>query len=251
MPELDSRLSIVLVNPENPENIGAVARAMKNMGFSDLRLVNPPFMWQKNGVKMAMSARDVFEGAQVFAHVAEALRDIHFTVGTTRRYGVRRGRGVFLPFDEAMLKIAKTSQDYRAGILFGRESKGLSNRDLAACDWVTTIPVHAVYPSINLAQAVMLVVFSLFRLDHDGRLKPLPPAPVDAPRYVSKEEVNALLPRFQIVLERLGYGRHRGGLVGRILNTFHGLLKRGGVLQGEAQMLKGFFRRIIEKVPKN
>ena len=150
---------MVLVEPENPDNIGAVARAMKNMGLRNLRLVKPPRGWKRRGRKMAMKARDTLESARVFETVKEAVSDARLVIGTTRRMGPKRG--LFIPFQTALQKLTAMPQS-RAAILFGKESKGLSNRDLAMCDWVTTLPSHSDYSSINLAQAVMIIGFSIF-----------------------------------------------------------------------------------------
>jgi len=153
-----SFISILLVEPENPDNIGAVARAMKNMGLRDLRLVCPPRLWKSKGKKMAVSAYDVLQKAHVFKSVEEAVSDSHLVIGTTRRGGPRRGS--FLKFEETLEKIKKTKASHRVTLMFGKESKGLDNPSLNRCDWVTTIPVHPDMPSINLAQAVMIFAFS-------------------------------------------------------------------------------------------
>lgn len=118
---------IILVAPENVNNIGAVARALKNMGFSELRLVRPPKNWRIQGKKMAMFAVDVLKRGKVFPSLEKAVDDLNFVVGTTRRNGT--GRGIFLPFQETVTKIRENSKRLRAGIVFGCESKGLANKD--------------------------------------------------------------------------------------------------------------------------
>lgn len=231
---------MVLVEPENPDNIGAVARAMKNMGLRDLRLVRPPKSWTKKGGKMAMKARDTLEAASVYASVKDAVSDARLVIATTRRSGPKRG--IFIPFESALQKIA-TASPACVAVLFGKESKGLANRDLAICDWVTAIPSHPDYPSINLAQAVMIVAFSLFTA-----------APPSRPSrkgllYVSKEEMNSVLDRFREALSALNYEEEGRGVHERIVTTLHRLLKRGGLLTSEARMLKGLSRRICERNP--
>ncbi len=156
-------VSIILVEPENPDNIGAVARAMKNMALSDLRLVQPPKHWQRLGKKMAMSGWGVLQKAREFETLKEAVSDLRLVIGTTRRTGPKRGR--FLDFDSAIEKIVQTASASRAkaALVFGKESKGLDNPSLRLCDWATIIPANPDYPSLNLAQAVMIFAFSLFK----------------------------------------------------------------------------------------
>ncbi|MFZ5802509.1 MAG: RNA methyltransferase [Candidatus Omnitrophota bacterium] len=247
-------IAILLVDPENPDNIGAVARAMKNMGLRDLRLVRPPAHWDESGKKMAMSAADVLDTAAEFQTVQEAIADLQFVVATTRRTGPKRGP--FMPFEEVLRKIQVRRKTRSIGLMFGRESKGLDNDSLRQCDAVTTIPVSPAYPSINLAQAVMIFAFALF--DKNIRLpRPAPkrghfPSP-DAPdcrdlRFVSRAEIEEALDAFAEALRRLDYG-HQGDKLERIRATLHGLIKRSGLLLSEAQMIKGLARRIREKIP--
>src|SRR3989338_5776319 len=127
------QIAMTLVSPENPDNIGAVARAMKNMGLRDLRLVNPPAGWKAKGRKMAMSAGDVLASAQTYRTVSKAIADSRRVVGTTRRKGPRRG--TFMDFKKGIQQIRKISSNQPVSILFGKESKGLDNESLALCDW--------------------------------------------------------------------------------------------------------------------
>ena len=233
-------ISIVLVEPENPDNIGASARALKNMGLENLRLVKPPSRWKKRGRKMAMSALDVLENAQVFKSVRDSVADAHLVIGTTRRVGPKRG--AFISFPEALRKIKSLSRKGRVAILFGKESKGLDNNSLALCDWLTTIPSSAAYPSLNLAQAVMATVLSLYEAKvrktlQKKKIKLLP-----------KKEIEEVMERFEKALRVLEYEVEENGIIERIMKTFHRLLKRNGLLQSEAQMLRGLSRRICDKV---
>ena len=110
--------------------------------------------------KMAMSADDILKKAVEFFSLQEAIRDLGLVIGTTRRKGGHRG--AFLPFNAAVSKIRGSSQHQKVGIVFGRESKGLANEDSALCDHLVTIPTGQIYPSLNLAQAVMVMLFALF-----------------------------------------------------------------------------------------
>lgn len=239
----------VLHEPENPENIGAAARAIKNMGFRQLRLVHPPDRWQERGRKMAPHALDVFEGAEVFGSLAEALKDVQWVYGTSRRAGPRRGS--FLPFSETIKKIKRTRA--RIALVFGKESKGLNNQAVRLCDWVTAIPTHADCPSVNLAQAVMICAFALSALDQavpayrtrgtQEERKLLPQ------RFIPKGNITSVLAQMEEALVVLGYQHGTGGrTVDRILATWQRLIKRTGLFESEEQMLYGLTRRIREKV---
>jgi tRNA/rRNA methyltransferase len=233
------KIAIILVSPENPDNIGAAARAVKNMGFSDLRLVAPPRQWRVKARKMAVSADDILEKAGEFSSLKEAIRDLNFVAGTTRRTGGQRG--AFLPFNSAVSKIRKVSCAQRAGIVFGCESKGLANEESALCDHLVTFPTGAVYPSLNLAQAVMVMLFALSWTRGA-------PAPASHERALDKKEIEITIVHFERALKILGYKKGGADLLPRILKTLRGLIKRSGLLEPEAQMIKGLSRRIREKV---
>lgn len=235
----NGNVAVLLVRPENTDNIGATARAVKNMGFSELRLVKPPSSWRSKGKKMAMAAGDILTAAREFPALDKAIQDLSFVVGTTRRRG--KGRGCFYSFPDTVSRIREKSERFKIGIVFGCESKGLSNRDLDLCDWLVTIPSSPQYPSLNLAQAVMVLLFSL----SSPRFSDPKSA---AEKFLSKKETRIALKHFEGALQALGYRRGGNDLLPRILKTMDGLLKRGGLLAAEAQMIKGLSRRIREKV---
>jgi len=239
-------VSIILVEPENPDNIGAVSRAMKNMGLSDLRLVRPPRGWRPKAKKMAMSAWDVAKKATVYPKLSEAIRDASLVIATTRRQGAKRG--AFIPFDEAIQKVTALSKKKKAALVFGKESKGLDNPSLKACDWVTTIPTSPEYPSINLAQSVMILAFSLYQKNKSAST----PSSVRGLSFVPQEVIQDVLMRWNKALWALSYDEEGGKeVIERILATFHGILKRSSLVESESKMLKGIARRICEHLEKS
>lgn len=233
------QIAIILVSPENPDNIGAAARAVKNMGFSDLRLVTPPPKWRGKAKKMAMSAGDILEKAREFSSLRKAVRDLGLVAGTTRRAGEHRG--AFLPFNKAISKICKATYHQKVGIVFGRESKGLANEDSALCDHLVSIPTGTVYPSLNLAQAVMVMLFAFSWARDAGEA-------VSYERTLNKKEIEITITHFERALKALGYKKGGADLLPRILKTLQGLIKRSGLMEPEAQMIKGLSRRIRERV---
>lgn len=233
------KIAIILVSPENPDNIGAAARAVKNMGFMDLRLVDPPKNWRTKAKKMAVSAADILKKGATYASLQDAIRDLGLVIGTTRRLGGHRG--TFLPFDKAVSKVRGSSHSRKVGILFGRESKGLANEDSALCDHLVTIPTGLSYPSLNLAQAVMVILFALSwdRGEKEAASKT---------RALNKKEIEVTVAHFEKALKVLGYKKGGADLLPRILRTLRGLIKRSGLLEPEAQMIKGLSRKIREKI---
>ena len=237
------QVAIILVFPENPDNIGAAARAIKNMGFVDFRLVKPPRSWRTKAKKMAVAAEDILKKGKEYDSLQDAIQDLGLVIGTTRRVGGHRG--VFLPFDKAVSKVRGGSRHQKIGIVFGRESKGLANEDSALCDHLVTIPTGLAYPSLNLAQAVMVTLFALSqeRSNPRGANEAASQA-----RILNKKEVEVTIAHFEEALKVLGYKKGGADLLPRILRTFRGLIKRGGLLEPEAQMIKGLSRKIQGKI---
>jgi len=156
-------VAIVLVSPARPENVGAAARAMKTMGFSDLRIVDSEAHRQESARWVAHGSGDIIDNARFFPTLADALTDIDFTVATTAR-----SRAKFhyyaTPAELVPLMQEKSQWMDRAALVFGREDSGLTNEELALADILTGVPMVADYPSLNLGQAVMVYCYQLASL---------------------------------------------------------------------------------------
>ncbi|WPO95930.1 tRNA/rRNA methyltransferase [Buttiauxella sp. HR94] len=175
-------VAIVLVSPARPENVGAAARAMKTMGFSDLRIVDSEAHRQESARWVAHGSGDIIDNARFFPTLADALTDIDFTVATTAR-----SRAKFhyyaTPAELVPLMQEKSQWMDRAALVFGREDSGLTNEELALADILTGVPMVADYPSLNLGQAVMVYCYQLASLmqqrsepvvvQHEAQLKAL------------------------------------------------------------------------------
>ncbi|WP_428897369.1 tRNA/rRNA methyltransferase [Parelusimicrobium proximum] len=150
-------ISIVLVEPRNPNNVGAAARAMANFGFTDLRLVNV-YKPSLDEMVSAVGAADIVEGAKFYDTLPEALADCTYTLATTSLKNRRPEQEVvFLPDIADTLK----REDGHIGIVFGQEKRGLSNEDITLCSAILNIPSASKTPSINLAQAVNLCCYEM------------------------------------------------------------------------------------------
>ena len=154
-------IKIVLVNTSHPGNIGATARAMKNMGLSRLALVNPVEFPSGVAVGRAASALDVLEQAQVVNTLGEAIADCALVIGSSARS--RSLPWPMLTPEQSAAKLIKESQSAKVALVFGREDSGLNNEELQLCHFHVQIPASPEYSSLNLAAAVMVLCYEIRR----------------------------------------------------------------------------------------
>lgn len=158
--ELD-QLRVILVDVRNPLNIGAVARAMSNFGFSHLRLVNP-YDVAFEGARSAVNAGAVLAKAEKFNTLAEAVSDCSLVVGTTA-IGHRELQHPLQRLEIASPQIRSCLRSAPCALLFGSEKFGLSNKDMSHCHWLLHIPTREQHLSMNLGQAVAICLYELIR----------------------------------------------------------------------------------------
>lgn len=152
-------IRIVLVNTSHPGNIGAVARAMKNMGLSRLCLVAPRDFPSAEADGRAVSATDILDAAVVVPSLDAAIGDCQFVVGTSARE--RRIPWPLLDARQCAQRVAVASSQEQVAVLFGREDRGLTNDELQVCNLHLHIPTSPDYSSLNLAMAVQIVAYEL------------------------------------------------------------------------------------------
>ncbi len=157
MPGNRDRISIILVEPRAPGNIGMTCRAMANFGFTDLRLVNPCAHLHPEAHKFAVFAADLLGRARVYSDLSEATADLHLTVAATRRTGKMRGDP--LEVSEAPKLLDTLPASASVGLVFGREDAGLTNEEIALCNAVAKISTPERSGSLNLAQAVLVFLY--------------------------------------------------------------------------------------------
>lgn len=232
-------ISFILVEPKEPGNIGASARAMKNMGFTHLELVKPRSFMTKETKKMACNAFDILAKAKTYGNLNEALETKTLVVGTTRRLG--RTRGLILPLEEGIKKVIASAKKNRVAILFGREDKGLNNREVEECGFLITIPSDPSSPSLNLAQSVLLVAYELSRKTYSGQF----------PMAVTRTELEILHQHIHNTLKLLEYiPRGNRDLEARIMRNLKHLMARAGLTEWELNMLHGICGQIEKKMGK-
>ena len=189
-------IAIILAKPQIPENIGAVARTMNNMGIAHLVLVNPKTCDLSRIAKVATGPSiDVVEKMEVYDDLVSALGPYNYVVGTTARLGARRP-AMTGPRHLAR-QLISISQNNKVAILFGPEDRGLSNEQLRYCHTIATIPT-AHFSSLNLAQAVMIICYEIFLAGHESGMKPLH-------RLANRFELEGMYDHLRDVLLKIGF----------------------------------------------
>jgi tRNA/rRNA methyltransferase len=246
-----SRVTIVLHRPSSAENIGAVARALKNFGLSRLAIVAPP-SWRgpartgpgsaredvlRRARRTARKAADLLESAEVHADLRSALGRASWVCGTTSRQPEGRTR---LDPRGLAAQAARRSSAGEIAIVFGEERRGLSDAELDPCQAVCTIPTTPAYDSMNLGQAAAVVCYELAA----AGAAPLAGAPPGEP--ARGDTVEALWDRLRELLSAAGYLNPQNPE--HILGDWRRLLARAEPTQREVELLAAAARALSRKV---
>ena len=243
--DISTELTVVLVSPRNPLNIGAAARAMANFGFADLRLVDPYEVAFREAVS-AVGGAHVLQSARVFPTLAEALHDCTMVVGTTAAQ--RRVPQQPVTRLEAGMRPVRDHTG-RAAQVFGSEKFGLSNDDLSHCHALITIPTAPGTPSMNLGQAVAVCLYELVRQDGlDPAPDPAPPVRSERAEAVTGEQAEQLTTMLIEVLEESGYTNRITAVsteekIRRWVRRLHITRRDGPLLLGILRQILWKFRR--------
>jgi tRNA/rRNA methyltransferase len=232
-------LRVVLVRTRNPLNIGAAARAMSNFGALHLRVVTPYEKAFREAVS-AVGAAPLLAKAEEHNSVDAAIGDCGLVVGTTA-IGDRELQHEVYSLEEAAKKIRKKLSSGRVAILFGSEKTGLSNHDLSHCHWLLRIPTRVEHRSMNLAQAVAVVVYELSRGTRklNARSK-LPSASTDM------ESVNRITAVLLEALYASGFTHPRSSDMAE--EKLRRMLRRFELSAADAEVLLGMLRKILWKL---
>lgn len=197
--QLDN-IRIVLVEPQVPGNVGAAARAVKNMGLTGLVLVKPWFFNHPQARYMAHGSEDILDNALIVDNLSEAVADSVLVVGTSRR---KRRNTPFKSPGQAAGEILECALAGPVSIIFGREDKGLTNEELRCCQILVSIPSSDAQPSLNLSQAVMVVAYEIFSaVSHDEGI------PLD---LATAEELTLMYGHLENSLTTLGFRQWNDG----------------------------------------
>ncbi len=233
MDKWKENISFILVEPKEPGNIGASARAVKNMGFKNLELVNPVRFITDESKRMACNAVDILKHAKIYSDFKEAVQQKALIIGTTRRLGKRRG--LILPLREGVKRVIAAARRNKIAILFGSEDRGLTNKEVEECGFLLTIPSDPSAPSLNLAQSVLLVAYELSQMTYKAA----------SPELSKHEDLNHLYDHIQSALRLLEYiPRGNRDLEKTIMRNIKHLISRAGLTDWELKMLHGICSQI-------
>jgi tRNA/rRNA methyltransferase len=232
---LDS-ICIILVRPRFPENIGSVARAMKNMGLTRLAVVNGCSPLLANAYKLASGAEDVLERAEEFLTLREAISEMGCVVGMTSRGGKERGPD--LTPEALAKKLIPLSQNNLIGLAFGSEKEGLTNEELSLCHLSARIPSVESFPSLNLAQAVMVVSYELFKASTE--------IPKREIRLAQAEQLERMLEHMEKTLLSMGFLDSNNAK--RIMRALRRLFGRSQMDEREVQILHGIWSQMDHRM---
>jgi tRNA (cytidine32/uridine32-2'-O)-methyltransferase len=232
-PWLSERVRFVLVEPSHPGNTGAVARALKTMGFGRLSLVRPRRFPSAEATARAAGADDVLYEAAVCASMDEALAGCGFVLATSAR-----GRRIEWPLyepREAAASVLEQAQRTEVALVFGREHSGLTNAELDCCQGVVHIPTNPAFRSLNLASAVQVIAYELHLAGRSGTRRAA--AVEGSPPPASAEEMEGFYRHLEAALIAIGYldpERPR-----RLMRRLRRLFSRARLERTELDILRG------------
>jgi len=235
-----NELRVVLVSPRNPLNIGAAARAMSNLGFNRLRLVNA-YDVAYEGARSAVGASSLLEKAELYESVAEAVADCSLVVGTSA-VGPRDLRHPLRRLEYGGRLIRKHLSGEPAALLFGSEKYGLGNDDLSYCHWLMRIPTRREHHSMNLGQSVAVCLYELIRSSRAGGSQPLPARPAVG------DDLERLTTLLYELLEDSGYVKPLHGESTE--EKVRRLVWRMGLSAKDAEVWLGMLRQIAWKLKR-
>jgi tRNA/rRNA methyltransferase/tRNA (cytidine32/uridine32-2'-O)-methyltransferase len=227
-----SDIVIVLSRPAESGNIGAVCRAMKNMGLSQLRLVAPLVNDTAALLARAVHAEDIWENAETFDTLAQAIADCVFVAGTSRRRGHKRKTITMNPHELAGYLAVREG---KTALVFGNERTGLETPELALCNLASHIDANAAFPSLNLSHAVQIYCYELRMALSAPNIRAGHWEPID------RSATDTLVESISASLAKIGFYRYRGREEQEIF--FRDLVNRAGLTVNEARYLGNIFAK--------
>ncbi|GAA3941639.1 RNA methyltransferase [Litoribacillus peritrichatus] len=239
-------IRIVMDQTYHPGNIGAAARAMKNMGLSSLYLVNPRMFPNEEASSRAAGALDILEQATVVQSFEEAIHDCSLVIGTSARS--RTYPRPVLNAKESAEKLITEAQQGPVAILFGRERMGLSSQQLEACQYHTEIPADPEYPVLNVSAAIQIFCYEIWQANNSNSMQ-VKIAANEKACYPTHQETESLYQHLEEVLTETNFlfKNHQGEAMTRIKR----LVNRVRPEQKEVRMIRGALSAIQKAVRKD
>ena len=231
----------VLVRPQMGENIGAAARGMWNFGLDKMRVVAPRDGWpSQNAVAMASGAGRLLDEAVQYSSVASAVSESHFTFATTAR---ARGLSklIYSPNKAMSLAAQKIQAGERVSVLFGPERAGLENEDVAQANALISVPVNSKFPSLNLAQCVLLVAYEWRRASNDVQAQRMEMIKTN---WATSQEVEMLAQHYEERLNEAGFFFPEQKATSMKINL-RNMWSRLSLTRADVQMFHGMVRQIV------
>lgn len=235
-PDRSGHVRFVLIEPRSGGNVGATARALKNLGFSRLVLVRPSCdPLGSEARRMAVDAADLLERSVVEDDLDAALRGAQLVVGTTARTG--KHRRPHRRLNHVSGELASRARASELAVVFGREDRGLTDRELDRCTHLVYLPSSAAYPSFNLAQAVLLVAWELRRSETVRGVDD------DEGELATHGRREALYRHLERALRTIGFLNRDGAEV--VMRRLRRLFGRARLTSDEVKMLRGVARQVL------
>jgi tRNA/rRNA methyltransferase len=242
----------VMMRTSHPGNVGSAARAIKTMGFSALHLVNPAYEYmarKAEAISLSSGAFDVLEAAQNHETMLEALGDSQLVFGLTARDREFGPPAISLPEAVSMASSAVVANK-PVSFVFGTERTGLDNEDLKHCTHRVWIDANPSYPSLNLAQAMMIVAYSMRQgLMKELAIDSIPPeslASNNVPELADPSAIAAMLEHWQQGLEAIGYLDPENPK--KLMPRLQSLFARAALQKEEIDLLRGIAKQMLQQV---
>jgi len=232
---LSQRFVVILVKPEKPENIGLVARNMKNTGFEDLRLVGVESLSPKSYLT-AVHAKEILGKARFCDRLAEATADLNLVFAATSK---KRKNFTSLSLEECVNKIFQFPPSTKVGLLFGCERTGLTSEELKSANFIFSIPQATKPPSYNLSSAVLVTLFQIFNLTYHKEKE------VRMEQLLSRKEQEECI---RLIIERLEQKKfiHEGNRF-HVSEMIHDLFGRLSLTSRDRRLLLALFSKGVDK----
>lgn len=226
-------ITIILVRPQSPGNIGSVARAMRNMGLHRLSLVAPERFPHPEARMMACGAEDLLQQARVYDALPDAIAMCHWLVGTSARR--RRYRKPSITPRVLACKLPELCQQHHVGILFGPEDSGLTTMELNLCHELVVIPTVTNATSLNLAQAVMVICYETMQVRYQSPMQ-------QPPALASVAEIEAMYQHLRQAFAIRGFSDTHS--IERVLDGLRRVFERTELERRDVRLMRGIARQL-------